>query len=169
MPTDISAYTIRPFLAHEADAYKAIRLEALRTEPGMFGNAYAVEAAYPDEHWHDRVSKPTAAVFGLYHGEELVGLTGIIVDPQKAPDEAYLTQSYIRAPHRQQGLSRMFYDARIAWARERGVKRLIIGHRDTNLASKASILRYGFRYTHSEERLWPDGERAPMLYYVLDL
>lgn len=168
MFADKPAYSVRAFLPHQAEAYKAIRLEALRTEPGMFGNSYATEAAYPDDHWQARIDGPRAAAFGLYHGEELVGLTGIIVDAEKR-DEAYITQSYIRAPHRGQGLARMFFDARMAWARERGVKRLVVCHRVCNLPSKASILRHGFRYTHSEERLWPDGGREATLYYVLEI
>ena len=168
MPAEL-AYAIRRLLPYEAEAYRAIRLEALQTEPGIFGNSYAKESDFPDEQWQARVSNPHGAVFGLYHGEELVGLTGIVVDAEVDPVTGYMTQSYIRPEHRGRRLSRMLYDARIAWARERGLKRLTIGHRESNAVSKAANQRYGFRYMHREEQLWSDGGREAMVYYELEL
>ncbi len=54
--TDNTAYSIRQFTMAEVEAYKRIRLEALATEPGMFGNSYAMEAALPQEDWINRIS-----------------------------------------------------------------------------------------------------------------
>lgn len=148
--------------------YKAIRLEALQLEPGFFGNSYAIEVAMTDAEWLERITDPGMARFGLYCNDELAGLTAIIQDKEKK-EEAYMTQSYIRMAHRNKGLSRLLYDARLAWAKEQGIKRLTIGHKENNLASKAANQRYGFRYTHRETRTWPDGSTADMLYYVLEL
>lgn len=161
-------YSIRRFTIAEVDAYKRIRLEALEKEPGMFGNSHAMEAALPQEDWNGRITQQGNARFGLYCNDELVGLTGIIKDAAK-PIEAYMTQSYIHQDHRGKGLSAMLYDARIAWAKENGVKVLTIGHRKSNLASKAANQKYGFVYSHSETRNWPDGATEEMLHYVLEI
>lgn len=161
-------YTIRLFSPTEVAAYKAIRLEALLQEPGVYGNSYAMEAAMPAEDWADRVINPLHGRFGLYHDAELIGLTGIIINKDKR-DEAYMTQSYIRKPYRGRGLSKMLYDARLQWARERGVKRLEISHKESNTASKVANQKYGFTYTRRETRNWPDGSTEDNLVYELFL
>jgi GNAT superfamily N-acetyltransferase len=161
-------YTIHKFHPEESMAYRTIRLEALKSEPGFFGNSYGTEAEYPLEFWRDYIESPLRGIFGLYGGEELVGLTSIFCTSEK-PGEGYLTQSYIRKPHRGKGLSAMLYNARIAWALEAGLKCLIVGHRASNFISKAANQRYGFCYSHREPRHWPDGSEDDMLYYKLML
>lgn len=167
MASPEATYSIRQFNADDAEQYKAMRLEALQLEKGKFGNSYEFEAAFPDAHWRERVNNPLGACFGLYYGSELIGITGIIV--MDKPLEAYMTQSYIRAPFRGKGLSKMLYEARFGWASVHGIKTLRIGHRRSNLVSKAANQRYGFQYTHAEARNWPDGASEDMLYYKLEL
>ncbi|RYG44765.1 MAG: GNAT family N-acetyltransferase [Chitinophagaceae bacterium] len=162
-------YTIRQFTSADLEAYKSMRLEALQLACGMFGNSYETEADFPEAQWLARIDNPLGGCFGLYYGEELIGITGIVVSDPDTPDAAYMTQSYIRAAYRGKGLSAILYDARLQWAREHGIKRLKIGHRKSNAASKAANQRYGFTYTHSEPRQWPDGRDEDMLYYELIL
>lgn len=161
-------YTIRKFSVSDLQAYKAIRLEALLKEPGIFGNSYALESSFAEDEWMNRVAGNMNACFGLYHLGELVGVTGIYIDADK-PANAYMTQSYIRSAHRGKRLSRMLYDARINWAKSNGVKYLQIGHKESNLISKAANQHYNFKFTHREMRDWPDGSREDMLYYMLEL
>lgn len=165
LPKDAS-YSIRQFRIGDVAIYRGMRLEALQTERGMFGSSYALEAAFDESDWIKRVNSENSAVFGLYCNDELIGITGIIIYPE-APEEAYMTQSYIRAAHREKGLSRMLYDIRLNWAKERNIKRLIIGHRKSNTISKSANQHYGFKYTHSEPRTWPDGQTEDMVYYEL--
>lgn len=161
-------YSIRLFLVSEADAYKAIRLEALQTEPGFFGNSYATEQAFEESSWRARLENPLIGTFGLYADDQLIGLTSIVRDKDK-PSEAYMTQSYIRKPYRGRGLSRILYNARLTWAKAHGVFHLIIGHRESNITSKRANQHFGFQYSHKVPRHWPDGSNEDMLYYTLDL
>lgn len=161
-------YTIRKFEPEDLEAYKWIRLEALKTEPGNFGNSHTKESSFEECVWLDRLSNPDSACFGLYSKDKLIGLTGIFHDPQK-PGEAYLTQSYIRKEHRGKGLSRMLYEARIQWAKEKGLNNLLVGHRKSNSASHAANQAFGFIYSHSELRTWPDGSKEEMQYFRLKL
>lgn len=161
-------YSIKKFSADDVAAYKAIRLEALQNDPGMFGNSYELEATFTEIQWLERVEYPGTGRFGLYAGDELIGITGIITEHYEY-GIAYMTQSYIRRQYRGKGLSRLLYEARFSWAKENNIRQLIIGHRSDNRASQFANQRYGFIYTHSEEKAWPDGVIADMRYYKLDL
>ncbi len=82
--------SIRRFIPAEWEAYKTIRLEALREEPGVFANPCAKEAAFEDSFWQERLVNPYVASFGLYSEDgTLVGLTSISSTVEQ-PDEAYL-------------------------------------------------------------------------------
>ncbi|RYZ52368.1 MAG: GNAT family N-acetyltransferase [Sphingobacteriales bacterium] len=152
----------------DLEAYKAMRLESLKNCPGYFGNSYDLEAAFPETEWQHRLTDTSRACFGLYHLDELIGITAILIEDADAR-QAYLTQSYIRESHRKRGLSRLLYQARINWAKEQGVRKLIIGHRKSNEISRRANQRFGFIYTHCEPRDWPDGTSEPFLYYFLEL
>jgi GNAT superfamily N-acetyltransferase len=169
MPLPEKQYTIRQLLREDVTQYKSMRLEALQLDRGMFGNSYEYEAGFPQEQWITRLSNPNGACFGLYYGDELIGITGIVVSDEEKPNEAYMTQSYIRKVYRGKGLSKLLYEARLEWARAHRIKCLKIGHRASNQASKSANQRYGFNYTHSESRTWPDGKTEDMLYYELVL
>jgi RimJ/RimL family protein N-acetyltransferase len=149
-------------------AYKAMRLEALQNEAGMFGSSYAREAAFTDAQWMERIVNPNSACLGLYYKNELAGITGIITDNEHT-GLGHMVQSYIRKPHRGKGLSNILYQARLKWAREHNLNRIQVGHKASNIASKAASLRFGFKYTHSEPRTWPDSSVEDVLYYELKL
>lgn len=164
----LNDYILKPLPPADWRLFREIRLEALATNPGMFGNSYALEYAFPDSHWQDRLSSPANAVWGLFLRTEIIGLTGLFGDADH-PGEARLTTSFIQPEHRGNGLTGLFYRARIDWARAHGLKRLVITHRRGNEASRKAMLRAGFRHTHAEPRLWPDGLETDNLFYELVL
>lgn len=161
-------YGIRHFDAPEWPAYKAMRLEALQSEPAFYGSTYAAEAQRTDEDWEQLISNPRAASFGLYHGNELVGITGIVA-LRDEPMHAKLVASFIREAHRRKGLSSLLYEARIHWARDRRFEKLIVSHRASNVASKRANQHFGFQYTHTEPCEWPDGNTEDHVFYELVL
>lgn len=159
-------YSVRPFASDEWQALKAIRLEALKNEPGNFGANYADNLALPDEKWQERLQQSDQKFFALVHDNEIVGMTGAYL---KTPDEVVLIASYIRAAHRGKSLSRLLYEARINWARDAGAKAVIVSHRKTNLASMRANQNFGFTFTHEKDDTWPDGTVEPNVYYKLTL
>jgi len=161
-------YHIRTFLPEEVMLYKGIRLEALQAEAGVFSSSHAREAAFSDEQWMDRIQNENNVCFGLWCNDELIGITGVVVE-KETPGDGLMVQTYIRQGYRGKGLSRMMYEARLQWARARGLKRLITGHKESNIISKAANQHFGFRYTHNEERTWPDGSKEDIVYYELVL
>lgn len=161
-------YRIQHFSSPDWEAFKTIRLEALQAEPAVYAASYEEMKDMADEFWQNRLADDNWAYFGLYTDDELVGLSGIMRDTGNK-DEAELIASYIRNEHRKKGLSQLFYTARIEWARANGVQRLIISHRESNLASKHANQHFGFQFTHSVPRLWHDGKWEENVYYELFL
>jgi RimJ/RimL family protein N-acetyltransferase len=166
--TEKDKYILRRLLPAQWADYKSIRLEALQTNPEMFGSNYAREAAYIDSDWISFLENESRAIFGLYHDKSLVGLSAVTID-KNDETSAVLYASFIRLAHRGKGLSKLFYEARIEWARQKGCKSIVVSHRSGNLSSKAANQKFGFQYTHTEEVSWPDGQRADEVMYVLKL
>lgn len=133
--------------------FRDMRLEAVRTNPSVFLRSYETEAAQPNSYWQDCLSNPANAVFILYHGDNPIGLTGAFPDHHSPLDTINFGMSFIRPEYRGRGLSRLFYEARLNWAREQpGIKKITTAHRDGNDASKATMLKHGFKLLDKEEK-----------------
>jgi RimJ/RimL family protein N-acetyltransferase len=164
-----SSYTIRRLFHEDVEIYKAMRLEALQLEAGVFGSSYSRENVFTNEQWLSRLTGQNTAFFGLFYQQELIGITGIVIDWDDK-ELAHMVQSYIRKAHRGRGLSRLYYDARLQWARNYpGLKIVRTGHRESNITSKAANQHYDFKFAYRESTDWPDGTTEDVLYYDLKL
>lgn len=164
----MEGYRIEHLLPADWQAFKAIRLEALQLERAVYCASYEEMKDMPDAFWQNRLEETDRAYFDLYSGDELIGLSGIMRNADNM-DEAELIASYIRKEHRGKGSSQLFYAARIEWAKANGFKRLIVSHRESNLASKHANQHFGFLYTHSVPKQWHDGQWEENVYYELIL
>jgi len=161
-------YTLRRLLPSQWEEYKSIRLEALKTNPEMFGSNYAKEVTYRENDWIALLENDSRAMFALYDAQLLIGLTGVTLKKDDATT-AILFASFVKPPHRGKGLSKLFFQARIDWARQKKCRLITVSHRAGNTHSKAAIERFGFKYSHAEEVNWPDGGRADELVYLLHM
>lgn len=160
---------LRKLTPDDWQTHKAIRLEALQIEPQFFGGRYAEESARTDQEWIDQLAQEDYwAFWGLYDGDVCIGLTGA-VELRADATCALLIASYIRKEYRNQGLSKLYYEARIEWARSKGYKSVEVHHRANNLISKAANQKFGFQYWKTENVLWPDGSYDDSLFYRLTL
>jgi GNAT superfamily N-acetyltransferase len=161
-------YTLQHLFPPQCEEYKSIRLIALITNPEMFGSNYAKESVYTKDDWTSLLENELRGMFALYHDKSLVGLSGVAIRKEN-PTTAIFIASFIEPAHRGKGLSKLFYEARIEWARQKQCKLITVSHRFGNKTSEAAIKRFGFKYTNTEEVNWPDGIRAAELNYVLEL
>jgi RimJ/RimL family protein N-acetyltransferase len=147
---------------------RAIRLEALKSEPGVFGSNYARESTFDEAQWRAWSTGPGRAIFLLYDSDqgEVIGLTGILAH-RDDPSTAMCIASYLKPAYRGQKLSRLFYQARLDWAQGQGFTRLVVGHRASNLPSMHANQAFGFQETHRELHTWHDGTEEPEIYYEL--
>ena len=147
-----------------------MRLRALACDPGNFFRTVAEEEARPVEQWREMLESDDGAVFGLFDGPEMVGLTAVYIDRAiPTRDTAGLSMTWIEPAHRGRGLARLIYHARIAWARDRGLARIIVGHRAGNEPSRRAMLAHGFRPIAATAHTWPDGAVVDHVTYELAL
>eukprot|EP01132_Coremiostelium_polycephalum_P021816 gene21816-25891_t len=163
-----SDYTLQRMLPAEWESYRSIRLEALNTDPEVFGSSYEKEAGYDKQDWITLLQKDSRAIFALYHLNLLIGLSGVAIKKEEE-STAILFSSFIKVPYRGIGLSKLFYQARIDWARQKRCTSIVVSHRIGNELSKAANQHFGFKYSHSQEVMWPDGKLADERVYLLKL
>lgn len=153
-------------------AFQAVRLEALKAYPQYFSLSYAEEAAYDrekiQEFW---LSGGNKCVFGLFEGDELIGITGVFTWREDASGKTgIMGASYIRPAFQGRGYSKLLYKARIDWALgHKAWDRLVVGHRDGNERSRRANQAWGFVFTHKNNRSWPDGTVGDEWSYEMDL
>jgi RimJ/RimL family protein N-acetyltransferase len=164
-------YSIQKLEEKDWRVFSEIRLRALQTDPTVFGSTYDVETKFEAADWKSRLSSPDSAVFAVFDNNRPVGMTGVGVDrndPTKRT--ALFWGSWLEPDARCKGISMLLYEARIEWAKQQpGVERIIVSHRESNLASKFANQKFGFVPTHETEKVWNDGITEKEFHYELIL
>ncbi|HEX3464624.1 MAG TPA: GNAT family N-acetyltransferase [Candidatus Elarobacter sp.] len=165
------AVRVRALESGEWRAFRDLRLHALRTEPGLFASSYAAEADFGEAEWRRRIGGEDHQTFGAFDGERLVGITGVITARDNPSGEtAMLVMSYVLPEYRGRGVSSAYYEARLAWLRERPrYKRVVVSHRGSNEPSRRANQRFEFVLVHSVPTRWPDGTVEDEVMYELRL
>lgn len=162
--------SIRQLTENDWREFSRVRLKALQTDPLVFGSSYEKESQFAEDDWRSRLRQSDdSAVFMLFTGETPIGITGVSVFSDDPTGEtAILWGSWLEADFRGKGLSELMYKARLDWAkRHPGVKRVIVSHRASNLASKYANQKHGFTFTRTHEKVWADGATEAEVCYEL--
>ncbi len=113
---------IRRLEPSDVDAFRAVRLAALRLHPEAFGASYEDEMALDRGQFSERLTAAGFTRFGAFdaHGA-MVGLVGLrIQSGAKQRHKAFLFSMYVDTAHRGTGLAQQLVEAVIAAAREAG-------------------------------------------------
>lgn len=162
---------VRPLAPDEWESFKEIRLFALQTEPGYFSSSFNSERSRSDEEWRQRIQSPTRQAFGLFDIERLVGITAVFASRDDDKGEtALLGMSFILPEYRNRGLSKLLYESRFQWVRDRPrFKHVEVSHRISNMPSRRAIEREGFKFIRYSNTQWPDGTEEAEAQYRFDL
>jgi RimJ/RimL family protein N-acetyltransferase len=167
----VAAITIRALQPDEWERFRAFRLAALQAAPGVFGTHHAEALQRPEAVWRSTIGGRSNQAFGLFDGDALIGITAVFrwaEDP--SGNTAILAGSFIDAAYRGRGLSRLLYDARLAWIRQqRHFTRVVVAHRLSNEASRRANRHYGFVEFGRVPRDWPDGATEDEIFYELTI
>ncbi len=168
---ETGSISIRPLDVAEWSQLRDLRLRALEDAPGAFAVTYEEAAHRSESDWRTMITNPSRRIFGLFDGDKLIGITGVLTSSEDPSDTAMLVMSYIDRAYRRRGLSSMFYEARLAWARAQPkLVRVVVSHRESNEASRRANQRHGFIATGQiTPRVWPDGATENEVFYELRL
>jgi GNAT superfamily N-acetyltransferase len=137
----------------EVDLLRDLRLRALRDAPMAFGSTLAREEAYEPEQWErwaaDAARGERQAVFIAEPGS---GLASGVIDDED-PGLAHLYAMWVAPDGRGTGAGRALVDAVIAWAAERGARRLTTTVTEGNAAAAVLYAGAGFVDTGGREPL----------------
>lgn len=164
-------YAIRPLGPDDAEAYRRIRLDALRLYPEAFGAAYEDEAQLDLAEIAERLTTPGLTRFGGFAQAELVGLVGLQIPAgAKERHKAHLFSMYVDASHRRGRLAQQLVEAVIAGAREAKAILLQLSVTVGNAPAQRLYRRMGFTVYGVERRAYlVDGCFYDSELMVLDL
>ena len=137
--------TIRRLTGADHALYRAIRLAALRTDPGAFGSTYEREAAFDEATWRARVSGsdpgPRAVFVDEIDGEAIGTAAALDFETDPAP---MLVAMWVRPEARGEGVGRRLVDAAVEWVRHRGAGEMLLHVVHDNLAAISLYESCGF-------------------------
>ena len=155
--------TTRRVRASEWRELRDLRLRALQDAPLAFGSTYEREAAYTDEGWQDQAARAEAgvdevafvAVAAGAHVAMARGYVGTSDEPDPGP-VVWLIGVYVDPRWRGRGLGRTLSAEVIAWARERGVSKVLLHVADWNGPARRVYESLGFMLTGARTTLAHD-------------
>ena len=163
--------SIRQLAENDWGRFKEVRLQALQSDPSVFGSNYESESKFTEDDWRSRLQSDDSAIFMLFDEEMPIGMTGVSVfrdDPTHKT--AIFWGSWLAPAYRRKGLSGLMYGARLEWAKANpGIERIIVSHRASNVASKYANQKHGFVFTRTHEKIWADVKLEDEVCYELKL
>lgn len=153
-------YHVRPLGNADVDAFRRVRLEALRLHPEAFGSAYEDEAQLDRAVFAERLATARFTRFGGFAGDDLVGLVGLQIRAgAKERHKGHLFSMYVDAAHRRSGLSEQLVKAVIAGARDGGALLVHLSVSSNNTNAKRFYRRMGFTVYGVERRSLKVGDQ----------
>jgi GNAT superfamily N-acetyltransferase len=136
------AITIRRISAADVDAFRQVRLEALRCEPASYASTQDEWASLPIEAWQRRLNDP---VFVAFQDGEPIGLIGLLREaPARSAHRAQIVMVYVRKSLRGSGVARDLLNTVESYARDIGVTQLELTVNAENPVATGFYLREGF-------------------------
>lgn len=165
--------SVRALGPNDVEAYRALRLEALRYSPEAFSSSFEEEAERPLERFAERLAPGgDARVYGAFLGGALVGMTGFYRDAQrKGRHKGWVWGVYVQPAARGRRVGRALLDAVLAHARAvPGLLQVQLGVSVGNAPASALYAACGFvQYGVEPRALVVDGRPYDEALLVLHL
>jgi ribosomal protein S18 acetylase RimI-like enzyme len=140
--------TVRALGLDEMEAYRAIRLEALRSDPQAFASTHEREAAFDDATWRSRLAGfagRAGAVFVVEIDGSVAGMAGI--GHGEEPGDTVVWGMWVRPAARGSGAGRRLVDSAVAWARAEDARTVTLWVVRGNEVARRLYEGAGFRET----------------------
>jgi RimJ/RimL family protein N-acetyltransferase len=156
--------SIRWIAQTDQEAFKDLRLEALREHPTAFGTDYDQDRQDADSVWAERLQKaidqPTGAIVLADAEGELAGMMGVYRDlGTKVRHKAVIWGVYVRPKYRGRNLTCQMMDQILDWCRSKEVCGVRLTVMTDNLRAIRCYQRCGFTvYGMSPEEICVGGK-----------
>ncbi|UCZ53878.1 GNAT family N-acetyltransferase [Bacillus shivajii] len=137
---------VRLMEAIDAEAYRALRLEALRTNPESFASGYEEEKENSVAFYKKRLQSDSSFTYGAFYHERLVGVVTLVRDTkQKMNHRANIVAMYVTPEVRGKGIGRKVMKAAIEKAKElNGLRQIYLTVVTDNTPAKKLYESIGF-------------------------
>ncbi len=143
---------VRETVMADWQAWRDIRLQALRDAPDAFGSTYAEQNRRGENHWRQRVAG--SGLFLAWIPEVSVAEpAGMAGGYQAAPGTVELISMFVRPQARGRGVGEALIDAVTGWARERDATSVHLWVTDINKHARRLYERCGFSVTAERQPL----------------
>lgn len=137
-----NSFRIARLRPSDAEAFRTIRLAALKTTPEAFGSTYEIEAARPVSAFADGLS--ASVVFGAFVDQRIVGMAGLKQEAgPKVSHKAVIWGFYVEPDWQGRGAGSALLAALIEMARD-VVEQLTLTVVEGNDAAIALYTKFGF-------------------------
>jgi len=162
--------TIRRLTPHDATAWQALRLAALRDSPSAFGMSHEEECDTPIATIAQRLAPDEDRdMFGAFAGDVLVGMVRVGRETvRKQRHKGYIRGMYVAPEHRGKGLARQLMLEAIACAESMpGLRQLDLSVTAGNASAHGLYLSLGFvQYGCERDSLFTGGAYYDEIYMV---
>lgn len=137
---------------------RALRLEALRLEPGAFASTYEGSVNQPEGWWRERLANPRCDTLLARAGERPVGMV-VACRSEDEPEIGMIFGMYVTAGVRRQGVGRRLLEA--ALTRLEGypaITTIRLWVRETHHSARRLYASLGFVAVEGAGELAPEGE-----------
>lgn len=142
---------VRQLTEADAEAFRAIRLEALADSPDAFGGDLAEESRQGLEAFTRQITQ--SAIFGAFTEDDLRGVVGLFWnDSAKRRHLGHLYTVYVTPAARGTGIGLPLIEAALDHARSRGLVQVLLGVATHNGPAIALYRKAGFDIYGTEKR-----------------
>ena len=143
---------VRETVAADWQAWRDIRLQALRDAPDAFGSTYGEQMRLGEAHWRQRVTGGGLFLAWIpeVSASQPAGMAG---GYQAAPGVVELISMFVRPQARGRSVGEALIDAVTGWARERDAASVHLWVTETNKHARLLYERHGFAVTAERQPL----------------
>ncbi|MBX3190433.1 MAG: ribosomal protein S18-alanine N-acetyltransferase [Labilithrix sp.] len=143
---DMSAGDVSAAIAIDIEAFQPSEIGAGREDPRVLR----------DQQLREEIARPWARVRVARRGDAVVGYALV----WHVVDEVHLLNVAVAASERRRGVARALMDDLLAYARDKGVARILLEVRASNAPAISLYEAFGFTRFSVRERYYADGEDA---------
>jgi ribosomal protein S18 acetylase RimI-like enzyme len=151
--TPLGVITIRPAQPADAQAYRSLRLEALRNHPEAFSADYAANEMNPPRYWEDRLRAlgEDNMMYFAAHGASLVGMCGIYRGSSpKIQHSGTIVGVYVQPAWRGLHIAEHLITACMEWGQTQCIQVIKLAVVVSNLPAIRCYTRCGFKVYGTE-------------------